>query len=178
MLQERISRRLFDALIGKPIIGNAFRGKLVEAMIAEALEPQWRWRADGWGSFDFEGPSGIGLEVKQSAARQDWHDDSSKACAARFDIRERLGYYDDKSQWFDAPGRAAAIYIFAHHPIVDRGVADHRDPTQWDFYVVPAKALPKQKTIGLAGVGARASPVRFSDLSAAVNACHASLQSS
>ena len=175
MLQDRINQRLIDALVGKPIVSNAFRGTLVEAIIAEALEPQWRWRADGWGSFDFEGPEGAGLEVKQSAARQDWHDDGAKACSARFDIRERLGYYDEKSRWFDAPGRSAAIYVFAHHPIFDPKLADHRNPMQWDFYVVPANALPDQKSMGLTGIRSRGERVGFNDLLTAVTACHASL---
>jgi hypothetical protein len=150
-MHDRIRQRLFGALVGKPLVSNAFRGTLVEAMIAEALEPEWRWCADGWGSFDFEGPNGIGLEVKQSAARQGWHDEASKPCPARFDIAERTGFWDERSKWVDAPGRAAAIYIFAHHPVYD-ATADHRDPLQWDFYVAPATALPAQKSIGLAGV--------------------------
>jgi hypothetical protein len=178
MLQDRIAHRLFQALVGKPIVGNAFRGTLAEAIIAEALEPQWSWRADRWGAFDFEGPEGIGLEVKQSAARQDWHEDDARPCSARFDIRERLGYYDEKSRWFDAPGRPAAIYVFAHHPIFDANVADHRDPMQWDFYVLEASTLPTQKSIGLTGVRSRGERVGFSDLLAAVTACYASLPTS
>jgi hypothetical protein len=164
-----------EALLGRPLVSNAFRGTLLEAIIAEALEPDWRWCADGWGSFDFEGPNGVGLEVKQSATRQGWHDDSSKPCRARFDIAERTGFWDDKSKWVKSPGRAAAIYIFAHHPIFDPTLADHREPLQWDFYVVPAKALPMQKTIALSGVRSLAPSTGFDDLLGAVNACNWSL---
>jgi hypothetical protein len=168
-VQERIKHRLFEALVGKPLVSNAFRGALVEAIIAEALGPDWRWCADGWGSFDFEGPNGIGLEVKQSAARQGWHDESSKPCPARFDIAERTGFWDEKSKWVDAPGRAAAIYIFAHHPVFDPAVADHREPQQWQFYVVAARELPKlAKSIGISGVRRLATPVSFGSLAAAV----------
>jgi len=170
-MHEEISRRLFDALVGKPIIGNAFRGTLVEAIIAEALEPTWRWCADGWGSFDFEGPNGIGLEIKQSAARQSWHTGDCKPCTPRFDIAERTGYWTDTSKWVERPGRAAAIYVFAYHPIFDAAVADHRDPLQWEFFVVPAKALPAQKSIGMAGVRSLAPPVGFDKLLTAVEAC-------
>jgi len=171
-MHKGIQQRLFAALLSKPLVSNAFRGTLVEAIVAEALEPQWRWCADGWGSFDFEGPHGIGLEVKQSAARQNWHDHSSKACVPRFDIAERTGYWDEKSKWFDAPGRAAAIYIFAHHPIFDAAVADHRETDQWDFYVVQARALPTQRSIGLGGIRTRADSVSFDHLLDAVTACH------
>lgn len=175
-MHDGIQQRLFNALLGKPLVSNAFRGTLVEAIVAEALEPQWRWCADGWGSFDFEGPGGIGLEIKQSAARQDWHDESCKACVPRFDIAERTGYWDDRSKWFDAPGRAASIYVFAHHPIFDPAIADHREPTQWDFYVVPAADLPPQKSIGLSAIRARTRAVRFRRLLEAVNTCYATMK--
>lgn len=175
MTRDGIQRRLFDALLSKPLVSNTFRGMLVEAIVAEALEPQWRWCADGWGSFDFEGPNGMGLEVKQSAARQNWHDHDSKACVPRFDIAERTGYWDEKSKWFDAPGRAAAIYVFAHHPIFDAALADHRDPAQWDFYVVSAQALPAQRSIGLGGARMLAHTASFNCLLQAVTECHDSI---
>lgn len=174
-MHESIRGRLINALLGKPLVSNAFRGTLVEAIIAEALDPEWRWCADGWGSFDFEGPNGLGLEVKQSAARQDWHDETCKPCPARFDIAERSWQWRDNA-WRQKQGRAAAIYIFAHHPIFDPAVADHRDPLQWDFYVVPASKLPLQKSIGLSGVRAVTQPVKFDGLLAAVRACHDSLR--
>lgn len=170
-MDESIQRRLFDALLSKPLVSNAFRGTLVEAIIAGALEPVWRWCADGWGSFDFEGPNGTGLEVKQSAARQDWHDDSCKECVPRFDIAERTGLWEDGVRWVEKPGRAAAIYIFAHHPIFDPAVADHRKPEQWDFYVVPTSVLPAQKSIGLAAVRSLAVGVPFARLLDAVTVC-------
>ena len=107
-MDDALRQRLFDALVGKPLVGNAFRGTLVEAIIAQALEPEWRWCADGWGSFDFEGPKGMGLEVKQSAARQNWHGNESRPCTPRFDIAERTGFWDEQSRWTKRAGRAAA----------------------------------------------------------------------
>lgn len=175
-MHEGVRHRLIEALIGRPVVSNAFRGTLAEAIIAEALEPTWRWCADGWASFDFEGPNGVGLEVKQSAARQSWHTENCKPCVPRFDIAERTGYWTDTSKWVERPGRAAAIYVFAYHPIFDAAVADHRDHEQWEFYVVPASALPVQKSIGLTAVRALAPPVRFGGLLAAVNTCHFALQ--
>lgn len=61
-------------------------------------------------------------------------------------------FLGDKSKWAEAPGRAAAIYVFAHHPVFDPTVADHRNQLQWGFYVLPASFLPPQKTIGLSGL--------------------------
>ena len=60
-MDPELARRLLDALVGRPMVNNAFRGTLVEAMLAGALAPEWVWQADGWGSYDFEGPGGIGL---------------------------------------------------------------------------------------------------------------------
>lgn len=152
-MNKRIKNRLIHALIGRPLVSNAFRGTLVEAIIAEALEPAWRWCANGWGAYDFEGPNGVGLEVKQSAARQNWHTECCKPCVPRFDIAERTGRWVDDKTWVAGIGRAAGIYVFAFHPIFSAAEADHRVPEQWEFYVVAAARLPKQKSIGLLGCG-------------------------
>jgi hypothetical protein len=168
-MNEQVKRRLIEALLGKPIVGNAFRGTLVEAIVAEALEPHWRWCADGWGSYDFEGPGMLGLEVKQSAARQSWHHQDAKPCKPRFDIAERKGAYAETGEWVARTGRAAAIYVFAYHPVFDASIADHRVPEQWEFYVVPTGSLPQRKTIGLSGVRALAAKVGFGQLLEAVN---------
>ena len=149
--------RLLDALVGKALVSNAFRGTLVEAMLAGALAPSWKWIADGWGSFDFEGPGGIGLEVKQSAARQDWHDHTSAPHRGRFDIAARTGRWEG-AKWIVAPGRAAAIYIFAWHPVFDPALADHRDEQQWQFYALESSRLPEQRSIGLSAIQALADP--------------------
>lgn len=165
-MDPELARRLLDALVGRPMVNNAFRGTLVEAMLAGALAPEWVWQADGWGSYDFEGPGGIGLEVKQSAARQDWHEADSPPNRGRFDIAARTGLWMDKD-FIKRPGRAAAIYVFAWHPLTDPAIADHRDPGQWRFHVVPASALPPQKTIGLAGVEAMAPAIGIAEVNQA-----------
>jgi len=173
-MQEALRQRLIDTLLGKPLVGNAFRGTLVEAIVAEALDPDWRWCAEGWASFDFVAADGTGLEVKQSAARQDWHDDRSSPCASRFDIASRTGRWEGAT-WVDAPGRAAALYVFAHHPVFDPAIADHREPGQWDFYVVPASLLPQQRSLGLTGVRALAAATSFAELRGAVASAKADL---
>jgi hypothetical protein len=166
-MDTEIRARLFEALVGKPMVSNAFRGTLVEAILAGELEPEWRWCADGWGSYDFEGPGALGLEVKQSAARQDWHDESSSPSKGRFDIAARTGRWAG-AEWIVEPGRAAAIYVFAWHPVFDPLVADHREPSQWQFHVVAASNLPLQNSLGLTGVQALAPAVGISDVRRAV----------
>lgn len=162
-----LQTRLFHALVGKPLVGNAFRGTLVEAMLSRVLEPEWRWCADGWGSFDFERADGLGLEVKQSAALQNWHLAGDNPNRGRFDIASRTGRWEG-AKWIAEPGRAAAIYVFAWHPETDFDVADHRDPAQWVFHVVPASALPEQKSIALSGIERLAKCVAIDEVAAAV----------
>lgn len=163
-MNDLLRARIIDALLGKPLLTNAFRGMVIEAMIAEVLEPKWSWEGADWGSVDFVHiTDGTGLEVKQSAVRQSWHDEGQPPSKCTFDIRERTGRYEG-AKWFAEPGRAAAIYVFAHHPIFDAEFADHRVPEQWQFYVVPTVALPDQKTIGVSRVAALAQPVTIAEL--------------
>jgi hypothetical protein len=160
--------RLLQSLLGKPLVSNAFRGTLVEAMLSLALEPDWRWCADGWGSYDFEHLiDGVGLEVKQSSALQNWHEIDCKPNSGRFDIRARTGRWEG-AYWIAAPGRAAGLYLFAWHPEIDTSVADHRAADQWQFLPVLASALPDQKSIGLQGIRSLASPVSIDEVAEAV----------
>ena len=34
-------------------------------------------------------------------------------------------------------GHLCDEYVLCHHPLDDLEIADHRDPYQWEFYVVP-----------------------------------------
>lgn len=134
-----IQRRVAEAAFGRPLVTNVLRGQVVEAVVAFALEPHWTWCAHDYAGWDFERSDGVRLEVKQSAARQSWAtSDTPSPCS--FDIAERKGRWEG-SVWVAQPGRAAQVYIFAHHPIAD-ATADHRDPMQWEFYAVPATKLP------------------------------------
>lgn len=167
-MDSALQARLLSALVGEPLVGNAFRGTLVEAMLSIALEPDWRWCASGWASYDFENGEGIGLEIKQSSALQDWHQPDLAPNRGRFDIRARTGRWEG-AKWIAKPGRAAALYIFAWHPTTDASVADHRIVQQWEFYPVLASALPDQKSIGLQGVRSLSVSVGIESLAPTVN---------
>ncbi|BBC74349.1 conserved hypothetical protein [Altererythrobacter sp. B11] len=175
-MNPTVQARIVQALLGKPVVGNAFRGTLVEAILSEALEPEWRWRTDSWAAYDFEHADGTGLEVKQSSALQDWHEPGRKPNPGRFDIRPRTGRWEGMT-WIAEPGRVAAIYVFAWHPVVDPAVADHRDAAQWQFFPVLASALPDQKTISLERVRSLASPVGIGGIAEAVRGLFVGLRS-
>jgi hypothetical protein len=109
-LRETLSRRLF----AKRIMQNQIRPLYVEAMIEQVLEPDWVYVGADWGGWDFEGPSGIRLEVKQSAALQSWSAGRGITTRAVFDIAPRTGFYGkDGVEWTKAPGRQAQVYVFA-----------------------------------------------------------------
>lgn len=160
-----IQRKVAEAAFGRPLVTNVMRGQVVEAIVACALEPEWTWCAEDYSSWDFERADGMRLEVKQSAARQTWAA-SDKPSACSFDIAMRKGRWEGSS-WVDEVGRAAHIYIFAHHPVADRS-ADHRDPTQWQFYVVPTSQLPNTRRLSLNGVRSLATATSFAELEQAV----------
>lgn len=156
------------AAFGRPLVTNVWRGLVAEAIIDKALGPEWEWCSQDYAAWDFRRDDGRCLEVKQAAARQSWSAPNKKPSRGTFDIRERLGRWDDTA-WIAEQRRWADVYVFAYHPRVD-DAADHRDPGQWRFYVVPTGALPKQKTITLTRVALLAGPVPFKELHRAVGA--------
>jgi hypothetical protein len=111
--------------------------------------------------------------VKQLAALQTWSGRASlvgRTTRGSFDIAVRKGYYTEGgAEHVTVTDRPADLYVFAWHPITDPARADHRDPLQWRFFVVPAHELPPQKTIGLAGVERSCRSIEFDALAQAVS---------
>ncbi|MEI9889858.1 MAG: hypothetical protein WDN45_03760 [Caulobacteraceae bacterium] len=163
---EEVVAHALEAMFGKPLVTNVFRSMLVEAMIAKALTPTWKWCAADYSSWDFERSDGLRLEVKQAAARQTWTTVEGRPSKARFDIAHREGAWHG-ALWEPGRRRSAHIYVFAHHPVADP-TADHREPGQWEFYVVCTLALPEAASISLAGISRLVRPVRLDGLLAAV----------
>jgi hypothetical protein len=174
----RLASRIFD----QKLIGNQYRSAFVEAMIEDYLKPHgWRYVGDSWGGWDFErrNPGEYRLEVKQSAACQTWSTSRNLKTRGSFDIAPRTGYfYEHASKYaaMGAPDRCAQTYVFAWHPIDDEKRADHRNPNQWELYVLSATQLPQaQRTIALSKIKAITKPVKLEALSAAIEAvCAAS----
>lgn len=158
-----LETRLLSSLVGAPLVNNAIRGTLVEAMLAQVLEPEWRWCSADWASHDFENADGLKLEVKQSTALQSWHEPKVRPNRGRFDIKPRTGRYEG-TRWIDEPGRAAQIYVFGWHGETDPKLADHRDAAQWQFYAVKANNLPEQKTISLSRVASLANSCSIDEI--------------
>jgi hypothetical protein len=167
--KDSIVSKACKAAFGGPLVVNNMRALLVEAMIDGVLQPDWRWSAADWAGWDFEHRDGTRLEVKQSAAKQSWSMSLKRPCSPRFDIAERAGYWQGGITWVPLRARHADLYVFAYHPIADEK-ADHRDPLQWQFYVVPTAELPPLKTISLRYLSQVCEPVSISSLRSTINA--------
>jgi hypothetical protein len=162
MTPQDIADKASDYAFGKRIILNNLRSIVVETIISIVL-PEWKWCGGDWAAWDFEHlDDGTRLEVKQAAAKQTW--ETTKPPRPSFDIRPRTGRYEG-SKWTrsSAPERFAHIYIFAFHPRDDPG-ADHRDPSQWEFYVVPTAKLPTKNAFSLVEVRASVNAVSVIEL--------------
>lgn len=156
-----VVEKVSQAAFGKPLITNILRGHVAEAIIALALEPEWTWCSADYAGWDFERSDGLRLEVKQSAARQSWGTD--KPSKPSFDVAARTGYWEGGTRWIEKPGRAAHLYVLAHHGIYDDS-ADHRDPSQWEFFVIPSGSLPDIKRISLKAAQGLAPAVTIAEL--------------
>ncbi len=163
---DNVISKATRAAFGRPVINNVFRAIIAEAVVASSLPEGWLWCSGDWAPCDFKHNDGTRLEVKQSAARQSWHTEGDAPSKGVFDIASRKGFYDGKV-WTEVVGRNADIYVFAFHPVTG-ATADHRNPAQWRFYVVPTSRLPDMKRIGLTAIAQLASPVDYTELSGVV----------
>ncbi len=148
MTEPPVIRRLVHRLSGRPLIQNNARGELVEEMVAMALEPEWQLCGGDWGSHDLERTDGLRIQVKQSAARQSWHEEDSKPSRGNLSIASKEGRWADDGSWIYEAGRNAEIFVLGWHPVTDPS-ADHRAADQWQFYVIAEHRLPQQSSIAL-----------------------------
>lgn len=187
---ENLPEYLMNRFYGQPLIANVYRGDYVEGLILCALGQWWKQSFE-WGSWDLENAAGVRLEVKQSAALQSWYKQTGvKKSSPSFSITPKTGYYTDSTDaavWVPLPAgervRPADIYVLAWHPEPNPEIADHHNPEQWQFFVVPADNLPpkppqvKEQRIGLAAVKKLATAVTYDRLAAEVDKVAAGLPS-
>lgn len=143
--KDEVIQKAADFIFGKPLVTNVYRSVLVEAIIDIVL-PDWDWCAADYASHDFvHRPDRIRLEVKQSALKQSW--ETKTPAKPSWDIKPRTGEWLNGT-WVPGKGRKADIYVLALHRDYGDG-ADHRDPTQWRFFVILASDLPKTQRLQL-----------------------------
>jgi hypothetical protein len=157
-----IRQKAAHAAFGRRFTTNKWRDLVAEIIIGAALGSQWHWRPEDWVDWDFEHIDGTMLAVRQYAACSDWQQPGSKASRCTFDIAPSAGYWQ-AGCWIARRHRPAHIYVFAYHPRTDEA-ADHCDPTQWEFYVVPTAILPPDDEIDLARVRDLSSHFIFAEI--------------
>ncbi len=147
MQRQNALDRLVARLYGQSIIRNVLRGELVEQFVLDALGEGWLAAGD-WEAWDIQSADGKHrIQVKQSAARQNWAEADCKPSKARFSIKGTMAW-TEAGGWAGDISRQATLYIFAWHPFVNAS-ADHRDPDQWEFYLIATDKLPNQNSMGL-----------------------------
>ena len=163
---QDVAKAASEGAFGQPLVTNVYRSQLVEAIMSMALDDGWEWCASDYNAWDFQHVEGAKLEVKQSAARQTWQAGARGYSPPRFDIRQRKARWEGATRILET-GRYADLYVFAWHPVTD-DTADHRDASQWRFFVVPTISLPATSSIGLPALERLGGAVSFSELGARV----------
>ena len=123
------------------LVSNATRGRLAEFIVAQALEIPAGAVRDEWEAYDLKMPDGLKIQVKSAAYIQSWN--QTKFSPITFSIR--------KSRFWDAatnvlavePKHHADVYVFAVLAHKDKQTIDPLNVTQWEFYVMPIKAIEK-----------------------------------
>jgi hypothetical protein len=168
---NEIAKKAGDAAFGNPLVENSWRSHVVETIVESVLSPKWKWCAEAWSGRDFDHvETGLWLEVKQSAAKQSWKGTPKRSSQPKFSIKTAKVHWTDGVNPKPLAGRAE-IYVFAYHPRKD-DKADHRDPLQWTFYVVPTRDLPEAKSISLSKLSGNVS---VAQLAASVEAARLSI---
>ena len=175
-ITDLVMRRVVDHVYNRPLINNVERADYVECLvelIMQSADPRWRL-TESWDPWDVEHPNGARIEVKQSSALQSWSRSSPANTNPRFDISisEWCWVRCDQGEYHSVPTegrRLADVYVFAWHEGSDRELADHRNASQWEFFVLPESELPpSQRSISLNPLRRRARPCSYRSLALTV----------
>jgi hypothetical protein len=133
---------------------NCERGQYAEQLVLTALGDGWKWVGAGWHPWDIESTSAaerVRIQVRQSAMRQLWK--RPKHLKPSFETRTKpkpsYTERDHPGILIEKEGRFCEIFIFAWHGIDDAS-CDQRLPEQWQFFVLPERALGTRKKATLA----------------------------
>lgn len=137
-----------DEAFGAPLMDNSMRGFWCEYMVAEALGSGCRTVGLGWNLWDLQFgnrgesfPHRIRIQVKNSARTQTWNRERGILSATSFNLdwRRKPAYFerDFPDVECEDQGFMCDAFVLCHHGEHDFAKADHREPAQWDFYILP-----------------------------------------
>lgn len=158
------------------LVSNATRGVLAEYIVALALGGPTEPVRREWDAYDLRLADGTKVEVKSAAYVQAWK--QARPSTIIFQVGKRRWWDAETGMSSDEPTRHADVYVFALFKNQDRDSLDPLNITQWEFYVLPTRALNErtrsQQSITLHSLQTLSGgPVMFEQLARAV-ACAAS----
>ncbi len=114
-------------------------------MIAEALGPECASTGLSWdlqiGDSRAMFPERIRIQVKNSASLQSWNQANGQITDPLFSLtwRKKPYYFERDNPGIpcETEGFLCDLFILCHHPVTDIATADHREPDQWNFYLLP-----------------------------------------
>ena len=135
---------------GSDLVSNAQRGILAEFLVGSALQMTDQVHRE-WDAYDVRTPSGLTVEVKNSAYIQSWSQTDYSTIS--FDIAPKQSW-DAKEDTIDSVSRRSAdVYVFSLLAHRDQNSIDPLNVSQWEFYVLATSVLDErcgeQKTIHL-----------------------------
>lgn len=154
------------------LVSNAMRGCVAEYLVARALGISTEGIRHEWDPVDLEIPQGPRIEVKSAAYVQTWF--QAELSSILFHVGRTRGWNPKTNKLESEPKRQADVYVFALLFHTDKPTIDPMDVSQWEFYVVPTKALNERKrsqhSITLKSLKElQSGPVRFAELRNALN---------
>lgn len=120
------------------LVVNIVRGLLAEYLVAQALGLAGDVR-DPWQPYDLKTRRGLTLEVKSCSYLQSWS--QKRLSDIGFSIAETTAWSADTAAFVGGRQRQAHAYVFALLKHRDERTLDPRDLDQWEFYLVPTKAV-------------------------------------
>lgn len=145
---DDVKSRFFREAFSRPLLDNTLRGLWCEFMLCEALGPACRAVGLAWHPWDLQigpdtadVPDRVRIQVKNSAVLQTWNEQEGKPSSPLFNLtwRRRPSYFERTHREVpcESEGFLCDLFILCLHPVADWQAADHRDPLQWVFYLLP-----------------------------------------
>ncbi|GAA3613383.1 hypothetical protein GCM10022199_16680 [Marihabitans asiaticum] len=148
---------------------NNVRGYLAEFVVARAVGATGR-RVE-WDAYDLVTSSGVKVEVKASGYLQAWRQPNGVS-RPTFRVPQTNGW-DHAQGATVGKGWHADVYVFCLHTAQEHDNYDVLDTRQWDFYVLPRRAIIRQdgRSISLTWLAQHAQgPVTVAALPAVIEA--------
>lgn len=139
---------------------NVFRGVLAEFLVAKAIGVDTRIPRVEWENFDLLTADGTKIEVKSSAYLQSWP--QKELSKLKFGGLMARSLSSETGLYSDDPEVRADVFVFAIHRCRVPDDYDPLDIGQWEFRVVPAEEIRRQRlgSVGLSWLD-RFSPQRL-----------------